>query len=870
MSILIERERPLESLRDALAAAASGHGRIALVSGEAGIGKTTLVERFVADHASEARVLRGACEPLFAPHPLGPLHDIARGARGTLEARLATPSDRAALFAAALDELATPPTPVVLLLEDLHWADAATLDLVRYVGRRIERLPALMLLTYRDDEVDAHPLLRQVLGEWTQRSVVRVPLLRLSPPAVSALAEAAGTSDAGVFLATGGNPFFVTEILAHPGGRVPMTVRDAVLGRAASLSAGARNALDFAAIFPRAAELWLVERVLAAQLADIEECVDRGLLAASATELSFRHELARVAIEDAVTPLRARQWHERVLGALRERAARASGDVPLARLVHHAHRAGDAGAVASLAPRAAAEAATRGAFREAIAHCRAALDVGDRIEPAERAALLDRLAAYLFETNELAASIAMRSQAVQAFTALGDTAGTALALAGQAAALVRALRNRDADVASRQALALVAASGDGPHVGRIYATETYLRMLARDCAEAVAWGEKAIAVARRHGDRDTLAGVHSWMGSALEFSDFDRGFEVAQAGLALSRDLDDGGARTADAYVMLGSAAGELYRLPEAVRYLDEGIAFAESRDLDRSRNYMQAWRALVDVYLGRWGEVEGRAQQVLAREVEGSANRVMALVALGRVLTRCGDPSAGPILDEALALAERSGTLQRIAPVRAARAEAAWLAGRLDDVAREATPAFALANEKSHPWFVGELASWLARAGCLDAIPVNCAQPYAYALGGHWRRASEAWAALGCPYEAACALAEGDEAAQREALERLDALGAAPMAQRVRAVMREAGVASVPRGPSAATRRNAAGLTPREVEVLELAARGLPTPAIAKRLSRSPRTIEHHLASVLDKLDVRTRDEAVQVARARGVIPAK
>lgn len=867
MSPLLERERALDVLRDTLASAASGTGRIALVSGEAGIGKSTLVEHFLAAHAGGARVLRGACEALFTPQPLGPLHDVARDARGPLKARLAAPADTAALFAAMREELALPPLPVVLLMEDLHWADAATLDVLRHVGRRIESLPVLLVVTYRDDEIEAHPALRHVLGEWTSRAVVRLPLARLTPPAVASLAQERGVSDAGVFLATGGNPFFVTEVLANPGGRVPMTVRDAVLGRAASLTAGARDVLEFAAVVPRAAELWLLQTVLAPSLAAIDECVRSGLLVASHADLRFRHELARVAVEEAIAPLRARAWHARALAALA--GAGGARSASLARLVHHARLAGDRAALARLGPQAADEAAARGARREAVAHCRAALEAGD-LPRLERAALLDRYATHLFETDDLAGSIAARDEAIALYEAQGDAAATALALTSQAMTLVRALRNADADAASRRALALVADQGDARHVGRVFATETYLRMLARDYSDAVAWGEKARAVAQRHDDRETLAAVRTWTGAALMFVDFDRGLAMTREGLDMARGVADGGVRTADAYVMLGTALGELVRLPESVRYLDEGIAFAETRDLDRLGHYMQAWRSLVALLLGRWEDAERFARRVLADATQGSTHRVMALVALGRLQARRGDAASSALLDEALALAERSGTLQRIAPVRAARAEAAWLAGDAVQAGAEAYAAYALAVDKSHHWFVGELATWMHRAGRLRDIPALCAEPYAHALRGDWSRAAAAWAALGCPYEAALALAEGDADAKREALVAFDAMGAAPMAHRVRRSLREAGIAAVPRGPRATTRDHPAGLTTREAEVLELAGDGLSTPAIAARLFRSPRTVEHHLAAVLAKLGARTRAEAVETARRRGLLPPK
>ena len=320
--------------------------------------------------------------------------------------------------------------------------------------------------------------------------------------------------------------------------------------------------------------------------------------------------------------------------------------------------------------------------------------------------------------------------------------------------------------------------------------------------------------------------------------------------------------------MMVGTASGELYRFAEADRYLEEGLSFARAHDLDRLAGYMEAWQALLDVYQGRWEAAGEQATALLEREQSGSTSRLMALVALGRLRTRRGDPGAEAVLEEALGLATQSGTLQRIAPVRCTRAEAAWLAGDLPRVRSEASAAFALATSTGHPWFVGELAYWLWQSGELQDVPAACAEPYALQIKGQWREAAAAWQAIGCPYERARALAHGDEAAQREALVIFDRLGASPIAGRLRQGMRAAGMAAVPRGPRASTRGNAVGLTAREVEILELVAKGWQNSRIAERLSRSPRTVEHHLASILAKLQAGSRGEAVEAARSCGILP--
>ena len=861
---LLEREKFLASLAADLKAAAAGAGRTVLVSGEAGIGKTSLLENFVQQN-TVGHVLWGSCEALFTPHPLGPLHDLARGSHRHLEALLGEGTSRAALFTAILDELMAPPSPSILILEDIHWADAATLDLIKFLGRRIHRGRALMILSYRDDELDSAHLLRSIFGHLPSRHVTRLALPRLSSSAVAALAAGSGQSDAGLYDATCGNPFFVTEVLANPSGGVPVTVRDAVLGRASKLTRAARDVLDLASIVPRAVEASLIDIVLSPDLGAVEECMTSGLLLAEERTMRFRHELARVAVEESIPKPRARRLHARTLAAL---LAQSSGAIALARLVHHAQLAEDSAAVLRLAPLAAREAVSRGARREAAAHCRVALSFADGLPDADHAALLEDYAGHCFELSDLAAAIPAREKAIDLFGKIGDLARQSECLAAHAMPLVRALRNADADQASRRAIALAETLPAGPVLARAYATEAYLRMLNRDYMEAVAWGEKAIAMADRFQTRDVLASAYNSMGAALLFVDYPRGCEYVTTGLRIASELGDGGAGVADAYVMLGTASGELYQFSNADHYLTEGVAFARAHDLDRLGGYMEAWQSLTDLYQGRWDAAGERANAVLARELGGSTNRLMALVALGRLRTRRGDPGAADILDEALALATKTGTLQRVAPVRCARAEAAWLVNDLPGVRGEALAAFELAREKSHPWFLGELAYWLWRAGDVMEAPAACAPPYALQISGEWNAAAAAWDAIGCPYEKARAFTDGDEHAQRMALAIFDRLGASPMAERLRQQMRSAGVPAIPRGPRRSTLGNAAGLTLREVDVLALVARGWQNSHIATRLSRSPRTVEHHLAAILGKLDARSRIEAVAIARERGILP--
>ena len=376
---LLERDHELATLHTLLGELSEGHGRIALISGEAGIGKTALVDRFLAEARKQrppsVRILWGACEALFTPRPLGPLVDMAPQMRSTVRDLLDGDARRATLFATVLDDLAH--TPTVLVIEDIHWADEATLDLITYLARRITQIPTLLLLTYRHVEIDkAHPLWF-VLGNFPTRDVTRVRLPPLSEAAVRNLALKAARSAEGLHAATGGNPFFITEALASEAPGVPTSVSEAVLARVARRSVGAQRLMELVAISPSQLEQEIATDISNEHVLAVDECLDAGLLHFADGALAFRHELARQAVESALSAARRQALNAQMLHALLAHEDEAPA---LARLVHHAAQARDATAVLRLAPKAARQASAQGAHREAMAHYQTALRYADRLE----------------------------------------------------------------------------------------------------------------------------------------------------------------------------------------------------------------------------------------------------------------------------------------------------------------------------------------------------------------------------------------------------------------------------------------------------------------------------------------------------------
>ncbi len=415
---ILERDRFLNELGESLAAAAAGAGSVALVCGEAGIGKTKVVDTFEVRAAERGtRSLRGSCDALHTPRPLGPLLDIARAAGGRLRALAEHGTDREQLFATLLDELRRPAVPTLVIFEDVHWADEATLDLLKLLGRRVGQTSALIVVTYRDDALPPQHPLRGAFADLPRKAVRRFTLPRLSEAAVEELAREAGRPAAGLYALTSGNPFFVTEVFAGAGG-VPVSVRDAIFARAARLDESARAVLDAISLVPGRMERWLLDALVGPASTAVEACLAAGVLEAHGRDVGFRHELARLAWECAVDGERAHVLHGRVLAELvaryggEEGASAPPGVISAARLVHHASRADDRVALLRLAPVAAREAVRLGAHREAAAHYEMALDCAAGLPPGERAEMLEAYAIQCYLTGAGERAVAALEEAL--------------------------------------------------------------------------------------------------------------------------------------------------------------------------------------------------------------------------------------------------------------------------------------------------------------------------------------------------------------------------------------------------------------------------------------------------------------------------
>jgi len=869
---LLERNQHLTLLSEAMALATAGQGRMFLLGGEAGVGKTTLVRRF-GESLSGAKVLIGACDPLPTPLALGPLMDLAPGLGPAFEHLLDGSRSGGDLFAPILSHLAALRDPTLLVFEDMHWADQASLELLTFLGRRAERLPALIVATFREEDLELNRPLAVMLGDLaTAPAVRRLGLTPLSRRATEQLAKGAAKDVDELYRRTGGNPFFITEVLSDQdsGQDVPPTVRDAVLARVTRRPAEVRWALEAAAAIGVRVGPGLLTRVVEAAGTPrwaVDEAVSAGLLERQDGWLVFRHELAAAAIANATPPEQRQLLHGLILGELRQQGA-----ADPATLVRHAEAAGDDTTVLELAPLAAARAAALGAHREAAQLYGKALERARDQPAAVRAELLEHRATERYLSRQVASAIEDHRAAAELLSDAGDRPGEARNLIRLAYLSFVDGDLQGSEIALSTATSILEELPPSPELVTAYEAWGRRLFMCHQLGEAEAWAKRAAALAERLGYADLALAARLTAGAAIVLAGDESGHTELKRlrEVASKRALED--ARVRDTYARalyyLGLLPMMQHRYEDVDEYLEEGWRHALEHDLGYWQGMIAGARVLRALSQGHWQQVEPRARVVLDMEAPVSLPRLQALVAVGRVKARSGQPDALRYLDEAAVVARRERAAEGMAPVWPARAEAAWLMGDRDRVLQEASAGRAESMGVNNPWWEGELAFWVHMAGGAVDPAASRPEPYRLAISGDWAEAATWWERRGCPYEMAIAFAAGSEpGGVRRAVSVLDRLGAGAAAAYARRRLRQLGVTSVPRGPRPSTAANPAGLSRREQEVLELVATGLTNAEMAARLFLSEKTVERHLAGIFAKLDVSSRREAVESGLRLGAI---
>lgn len=896
MPELLERDREIAVLRGAVEDAAARHGSVVLVAGEPGIGKTSLLRSWM-EEDDAARFLVGWCDDFLTRRTLAPFHDIARAAGGRIAEAVAA-HDTGALIDALLEQLADPLRATIVVLEDLHWADEATLDVIRYVGRRIAVLPAVLALTYREEEVTADHPLQLLIGALPGTQVHRLRPRPLSSEAVTTLLAGTGLDADEVASITRGNPFFVTET-ARAGGGMPSSIADAILARVRRLPASTRAAVELLSVAPSPMPLDEVTDLIAP--ADLGLAEQRGLLVVEADRIGFAHELTRQVVLASLPRSAGRAHHATILDHLlvgwqeqlelldgstelgrADRATRqasltdrrASGDVSPSSLrrirssiLHHAVELRRRVTVACYSPGAAHDAFLAGAHRQAVVHQEAALEVEHLIARDELARLLLERAWSLQTFRRFGEALEAARRSAEIFDELGQ-------LQDRCRVLITAARLASLTVRYDEAFELLAEAAVllphcEPHVEAELETNrlTLWHMVGRH-EEVVGFGDHVRQRARAVARADLEAHAENYLGgSMLLLGDVDGGLERVARAVALA---EESGWTEAAARAHMNHATWCVTsrRWDRAERSIERAVAFFDDHDLPGHRVNSETQRATVALHQGAWSTAAEALDQVersVARDrLQDRSTEVTlaeAITAGPRALlaVRMGVDGVDRVIEEAWRLAIRSKAAPYIVPVACAAVELAWSRGRPEDAAAYLDVALDAAGDTLYQ-------GWLAwRSALVDPTRqlTTWLEPERTSLRGDWEGAAEAWDALGMPFERAIELLRSQRIEPTlEALRILDRLGARPAAGVARQRLRGLGVSSVPRGPQEATRQNPAGLTDRQLEVLQLVSDGLTNVQIADRLVVSVRTVDHHVSAGLQKLGVRDRHEASAALR--------
>ncbi len=855
--MLLERQHELDLLNDAIAAALDGRGTIAFVVGEAGIGKTSLVSEFASETAVEGRVrvLRSAFEDLSAPEALGLLREIGLVDPAALDGAIDGES-RLALFAEVLARLTTQPT--LLIVEDLHWADDASMDLIRYLGRRVGDWPLMMLVTSRNEEAGARGRLQRALADIPAEHRTRIDLARLSAEAVFDWASRLGKDSTGLHNVSGGNPLLVNELLAADGASA--MIDDLVIARAEALSPEGRDVLDRCSTVPRQVSFELADRL---GLADsgVAECLSAGLLVERPDALAFRHELTRRAVEQALSPMRRRRLHREILALLEDMGASA------ARLLHHAHAAGEWDAVKVLAPAAARQASALGSHREAEAAWRMLLQSEHQLDDAELAACLQGLAYECHLNGKAGESVEMVDRAIELHARRGDLRNQGDCLRWKSRFLFVDGRFNDAKKFVELACEALEPLGPGVELAMAYSSSSQLAMLEDLADHAIEWGEKARDMARALGQHDIEAHALNNIGAALHTRDPGRSVEMLKQSqaLCLKHGLQEEYCRAlTNHYSTLCLSRQPHESISVAARCID----YTVHNDIDLFLRYSLGYTAMAEVMIGEWDAAKGHAERAIADGEGTRLSRNPAVRAACQLAIRCGD-DAMPFLGELSEHVALGRERQRFQAFVLLAAEYGWTTGDPSFAPdRLLEEAWAGQVADTEPWELADLWFWRRKMTGSDDLPAfgPLPAPYAMLREGNIAGAAVETERRGLAFLTALFLAEGDEDQSQRSLRMLDRLGATATMDRIRADLNARGIRAGTRGPRKSTRENSHGITKRELDVLTLIDQGLTNKDIGEKLFVSAKTVDHHVSSLLAKLGARNRSEAAAKGRASGL----
>jgi DNA-binding CsgD family transcriptional regulator/tetratricopeptide (TPR) repeat protein len=862
---LIERDPFLALLEAKLLSIANGEGHCILVSGEAGIGKTAVVKAFCKQQQGNCTIYQGTCDALFTPRPLAPLYDIVWQVRSDLWPASHTIEERSELFLKFFHELSIRKEKTLIVFEDVHWADEATLDFIKFFSRRVVQLQCLFILTYRDDEIHSKHPLRNVLGDLSPDTVTRIQLPPLSKEAVYKLAEVKGYDAENVFRISGGNPFYVNEILATYSPGVPENVKDAILAVYDRQEEGTKNAWQICSVIPEGLEINRFAKIKATWDREVDHCFALKIIVVKNDRVIFKHELYRRTIEDSLSPFKRIELNKKIL-ELFLTSFEEEGEVE--RIVQYAKNANENKLVVKYARIAAMQAASVGAHIEASKLYLAAIQAAEVIGEDQLVGFYEAYAYECYLTNQIEEAICYQEKALRIWTEMNNAERT-----GNSLRLLSRLwwydGNRDeAEKYGKQAIEILQPLPSSKAKAMAYSNMSQLIMFSEDVPECVKWGNMAIEMAREIKDDEILCHALNNVGFSQWNVQLSKGtgqkLLMESLDIALRNSFHEHAAR-AYSNIIYKSIESKEYSV--AKEFLQESSKYCKERDLDSSNNYQLSLKSRMLLETGGWDEAAAMAERFLQNKGQPGTVKIGCLLVLGTIGIRRGDDHALSLLLEAKSLAFKIREHQRIIRVMIALLEYEWLTGKKLITDEELRTSINLVKKVDNIFSNSEICFWLRKARHVKIDLPEWYEPYRLLMAGKISKAADFWQKKDCLFDKAIALFEGSEEDKKKSLLLFQQIGAHAIAEKIKMEMRAGGIRKIPRGLRESTRSNPAQLTNREIDVLQQLQKGKQNKEIAGTLFISPKTVDHHISSILFKLDVNTRSKAITEAVRLGII---